>query len=110
MSIVIVSMKRETHISDAPNSNILEPVEADKEEFPWGLRLSLDAETIEKLGNIKPEVGSTITISADAKVVEVREEAGENVERSIQLQITAMGIGDTQERSQAERVYPKGES
>ena len=65
--------------------------------YPWGLRLELDNETIEKLGIALPEVGKNLMVIARVKVESVS--SSENTEngrpklrRSASLQITEMCI------------------
>ena len=65
----------------------------DQEDFPYGLRVDLRDEEIEKLKLALPEVGSTMVLVANAKVISVRESADENGnDRNIELQITEMEL------------------
>ncbi|MCK5604860.1 hypothetical protein KAR91_23420 [Candidatus Pacearchaeota archaeon] len=65
----------------------------DQEDYPYGLRIHLNTEEIEKLGISLPEVGSTMVLIANAKVVSVRESADENGnDRNIEFQITEMEL------------------
>jgi len=63
--------------------------------YPYGLCISLEKETLDKLGMSKlPKVGSTITVSARAKVESVseRDSTGGGKHRSMSLQITDIGL------------------
>jgi hypothetical protein len=66
----------------------------DLPRWPWGLRLTLDDEVLTKLGLELPDVGDTVTITAQAHVVSVNssERQGET-NRSVELQITDLAIG-----------------
>lgn len=74
---------------------------ADQERYPYGLRLDLNNDTLEKLGMTKlPSVGTVLMFEAKAKVVASRQSATEGSEnRSIELQITHIDLeeGETDE-------------
>lgn len=73
--------------------------------YPWGLCVSLDEDTLEKLGldGDLPDVGDLIQFTALARVTSASQnerttETGEKeVCQRIELQITAMDVGGTQE-------------
>lgn len=76
---------------------------AEPPKYPYGLSLSLNDETLERLGmSTMPTVGSQVMLSALATVVTVSErqtqetkEAGEpveSVEKYVELQITALDV------------------
>ena len=68
---------------------------SDEEKYPWGLRVHLNTEELDKLG-IKelPKVGEDIKLEAIVRVQSVSEceEVGNDVDRSVDLQITSMGL------------------
>lgn len=85
-------------------------------EYPYGLCLTLDGDTLDKLGIKKlPAVGTTVGITAVAKVSRVSESemADESTERSVELQITDAAItsakaeADAGDRAAA-KLYGKG--
>lgn len=68
----------------------------DSERYPYGLRLELNNDSLEKLG-IKdmPAVGAVLMFEAKAKVVGSRQSATEGSEnRSVELQITHIDLED----------------
>lgn len=69
---------------------------ADQERYPYGLRLDLNNDTLDKLGiNKLPTVGTVIMFEAKAKVVGSRQSATEGSEnRSVELQITHIDLED----------------
>ena len=73
----------------------------DQERYPYGLRLDLNNDTLEKLGMTElPSVGTVLMFEAKAKVVGSRQSATEGSEnRSIELQITHIDLeeGETDE-------------
>jgi len=73
----------------------------DQERYPYGLRLDLSNDTLEKLGMTKlPAVGTVLMFEAKAKVVGSRQSATEGSEnRSVELQITHIDLeeGETDE-------------
>jgi len=62
--------------------------------YPWGTRIDLNKETLDKLGiKTLPAVGSEIMIECKVKVIAVRESANErDTSRSVELQITDMDL------------------
>lgn len=65
------------------------------EDYPYGSRLDLDAETLDKLGlDELPGVGDEVTIHAIGKVQSTSENTynGEKPRRSVTIQITKMSV------------------
>ncbi|ENC2022865.1 hypothetical protein ABKE32_000491 [Escherichia albertii] len=80
-----------------------------RDDYPWGLSISLDNETLNKLGADLPAVGQVVTISAKAivKSTSVRQD-NEEAYRRAELQITDMAIAgeDSQPtKSAADTLY-----
>jgi hypothetical protein len=74
--------KRETVMSK-PSEN----------EYPYGLQLHLDTETLDKLGADLPEVETEVVIMAKAKVTSVSSSEGAHgASRSMTIQITQLGL------------------
>lgn len=74
--------------------------------YPYGTRLDLNNETMGKLDMDKlPRVGTTVLVTAKAKVIAVRENQreGGDKERSVELQITDMEFGDDETAEDAVR-------
>jgi hypothetical protein len=73
----------------------MEPKAADAPKYPWGLCITLNDETLAKLGITDlPKVGTVITIVAKAEVSSIRDyqtQGGES-EASMDLQITDMAV------------------
>jgi hypothetical protein len=64
--------------------------------YPYGLRLDLNDETLEKLGmESLPKVGKAMVLTAKVKVIATRENQREDGEkcRSVEMQITDMEFG-----------------
>jgi len=81
----------------------------EKEEYPCGLCLNLDSDTLAKLGftGDLPEVGTVISFKAKSKVCMTNEMELENGEvKSMTLQITDMEI-DKPKKSTASVLYDK---
>ncbi len=84
---------------------------SDGERFPYGTRLDLDNDTIEKLG-IKdlPPVGATMMIEAKVTVIGSRQSATkERTNRNLELQITDMEL-DRGEEEDDEGEMTRGDS
>lgn len=68
-------------------------------DYPYGLRLSLNDDVLDKLGIEKlPELGSEIMLTAKVKVVSREERADQSDEtgkyQCMDLQITDMALGE----------------
>lgn len=64
------------------------------EEYPYGLHLHLNEESIKKLGIDLPELGASLVLKAKVKVTNVsKSENLYGTERNIGLQITDMELG-----------------
>ena len=75
-----------------------------QEDYAYGLRVDLRDEEIEKLGISLPEVGSTMVLVANVKVISVRESADANgKDRNVELQITEMELAPY-EKNDADHV------
>lgn len=75
--------------------------ESERPRYPWGLQLCLESEQLAALGILElPKMGSSMTITAVAKVTRCSEEEVENGEprRSVSLQITDIGIDIPEEK------------
>lgn len=81
--------------------------EPDEPKYPYGLRLSLDEESMQKLGlEGLLQVGSVVTIMAKAKVVGASEnEILDETERRIDIQITDMAPPAQPGATMADRLY-----
>jgi hypothetical protein len=83
--------------------------EAEREEYPSGLLITLDGDTLRKLaldvGDFK--IGQVIDIIGQAEVVGIesspRQIAGH--EQSVELQITALSIGDDDDEEADDEQY-----
>ena len=82
-----------------------------QEEYPWGLRLNLDDDTVTKLGTPALRAGDEVMVMAKATVKDVSshesDDSGEEINISMSLQITDMAVeeaGNTKER--AESMFP----
>src|SRR3990167_9972948 len=70
-----------------------------KQEYPWGLTLYLDSDSLKKLGiEDLPEVGTECMVHGVGKVTRVSESASEREDsRSVEIQITRLGIDHGEE-------------
>jgi hypothetical protein len=91
------------------------PVATDSyyEKYPWGLRLTLNTEELDKLGiDLKNlTVDQEVTLQCKAKVTEIRQvkrsnennsslmdsPGGGNGDRTLELQVTDLGFADSQD-------------
>lgn len=73
-----------------------QPSPADAPKYPWGLCITLNDDSLEKLGvDSLPEVETEVTIVAKAQVsrTSAYQSNGGEAERSMELQITDMQLG-----------------
>lgn len=69
----------------------------DAPKYPWGLEISLDDETLAKLGiTVLPAPGTKLQITAICEVCATSQRKSQNGEdeSSVSLQITAMEVGN----------------
>ena len=89
------------------------PVTSDAPEYPYGLRISLDDDALEKLGLTQlPAVGTKMQLSATVEVCSTSAystQEGE-AETSVSLQITAMELGTAQQSSSAASLLYGGDN
>ncbi len=91
----------------------VQPSAEDAPKYPWGLCVTLDDDSLEKLGvSSLPAVGTEVTIMAKAIVTAARENAtqGGESEASVDLQITDMrvdGMDAGGAEAEAARFYRK---
>jgi hypothetical protein len=87
-----------------------EPVERDAPKYPYGLEISLNHESMTKLGLDKapPMVGQFMTLTATVKVTSCRaeEEREGGTRLSTELQITDMEIAPAKAEGDAKTMYP----
>lgn len=85
------------------------PAVADRPQFPFGLSIRLSEEQIEKLGIVTlPKVGTKLALLARVDVERVSETStqGDGKHRSMELQITDMGLEkETNIAAAAEKLY-----
>jgi hypothetical protein len=86
-----------------------EPTASDAPEYPWGLSINLNDDSLEKLGLLKnlPAIGSKILITALADVSTVssyKTQAGED-ESSVSLQITDMQVSAAPSGDRTSTLY-----
>lgn len=84
-----------------------------RDDYPWGLCIELNNETLKKLNATPQAVGSQIMITAMATIRSVSSrESEEGVNHNASLQITDMAIGPVsgeQPKSAAQTLYGEGD-
>lgn len=100
MKLTPSEAKQESEISD------------DRPEFPFGLSLRLDNESLGKLGMDKlPEVGSELELVAKVEVTEVSEHTRSDKEtvKGLSLQITDMNLFRRESKKKSAAVLYGGD-
>lgn len=93
-------------VSPSEAKSMAEPSMVSEREYPYGLCLNLEEEALSKLGIDKlPAVDTEVMIMAKAKVcrASVRDD-GNGKQRSMELQITDMALGQAVKEKSAEEV------
>lgn len=87
---------------------LAQDVASDAPEYPYGLRISLDADGLAKLGITDlPEVGQVMTLAARVEVVAVSQyEERDHTNRSVELQITDMDLKPEGAKTTEQSLYP----
>ncbi len=83
--------------------------------YPYGLRIYLDDDTLDKLGvEDLPDLNAEFTITAKVKVSARNESSdpgdpdGDNDNKSMELQITALALGlEESDSKKASKLYPE---
>lgn len=99
----LVSMKR----SPAEAKEAATPADT-APEYPYGLRLRLEDEELQKLGlTTLPDVGTSLVLTARVEVCGTSaydSESGKH--RSVELQLTDLALAPEQRPANAEALYP----
>jgi hypothetical protein len=101
--MAMVSMEQSAEEADEGYGEV-DDERSDKPKYPYGLRITLDDGSLAKLGLTQPpKVGSTMTLTAKVTVCSASsyEDQDGEPESSSTLQITAMEIGEDQDRPDA---------
>lgn len=112
MKLVDMSITPEEAQEEASPS----PSDGDKPAYPYGLRLRLEADTLDKLGiEGEAEVGAPCTIQAEGEVISYSMNKGQDGQEycCVEIQITKLGIDGVEEEdeeSPAAKVYGKSPS
>lgn len=80
----------------------------DGPDYPWGLGIYLDKDTMAKLGMATmPQIGEVMQIQAVAKVNSLSQNSSENGEdsKSVGLQIMLMGVAPEMSAPDAGKLY-----
>lgn len=103
----LVSMKRPKE--EKHDDKACDPCEFERPDYPYGTRLNLEEDQLESLGlKAMPPAGAQIRIEGLGEVIGVREEQVEGkTRRSLEIQITDLGLDAGPEKSVAERLYGK---
>jgi hypothetical protein len=98
-----INMKR-AEVEQKGGTLLGEPVDASKEDYHYGLRITLEEPELQKLGLQDPKVGSKIPLDAIGKLVSyAQEESG----RRAEILITDLGIKQPpNEEQRTEVMYP----
>ena len=95
-------------LSKADKEESSEKIAENKPEYPWGLSIHLDNESLKKLGITElPKTETEMFLSAKVTVTAVssNDRAGqEEPDRSITLQITEMGL-ESANTDKAQKLY-----
>lgn len=103
----LVSMKRDPEKDDRDDSKDC-CSEMPTPDYPWGTRLSLEEEQLQKLG-IKeiPAANTRVQIGAIGEVTGYREETVDGkVKRCLEIQLVELGV-EMPPRPISQRMYPE---
>jgi hypothetical protein len=90
----LVSLKRTKEEQKKQEEAMKSPAIAGGEDYPYGLCLTLDSDTLDKLGleNL-PKLGGKVSLEAVAEVVGASMNAGKDYNnREVRLQLTALKL------------------
>jgi hypothetical protein len=104
--MALVNMKQQPKREEMPGA-----IESDEPRYPYGLCISLGKEELAKLNiTALPKVGGEMMITAKAivKSTSAYDTQGEGQDMRVELQITDMGLGqtdDAQNENRASKLY-----
>lgn len=106
MQTKMKSMKMSAAEKKSTEVAIKSPME---DGYPYGLRLELNQEVLEKLGIELPQVGEKLSLEAAVEVKGVHASENEDGKKyaSCSLQITDMAIESDSKSNIADRLYKK---
>lgn len=79
-----------------------------KDNYPYGTRISLGTEEMKKLGIPLPKVGEVFTVVGVAKVISTHSSESESDEEqrvNVELQLTSLGLDAESKKSAADVLY-----
>lgn len=81
---------------------------SEEDKYPYGLRVHVDNNSMDKLGMDLPEIGTTMILVAEVEVVSVSQYASpDNEDKSFSLQIQQMELKDKPSaEAKLKRMYP----
>lgn len=90
-----------------PDTLLSECCSTDQPEYPYGLCLSLNSDTLDRLGMTElPEIGTVLTLHARVEVTSVSQyERADGKNRDVSLQITDMDLNQEGAAPNAQRMY-----
>ncbi|WP_271311453.1 capsid staple protein [Yersinia intermedia] len=84
----MVNLKQGTDTFETEGGNV-----ETRDDYPWGLRITLNNETLKKLGIALPKVGDVLELVGKVKVLSTStREDGEEICSNADLQITDIGL------------------
>lgn len=87
------------------------PGEQGMPDYPYGARINLSDPELQSLGMAKlPAAGDVLNIAGIGTVMGIREEQVDGkLHRSLEIQITDLGLSSGPQKSSADILYPGGE-
>lgn len=89
-----------------------EPAKMDQPQYPWGLKINLDNEALQKLGMKEmPKVGQKLMLHAKVEVTDAHASDVKGGKKNVScgIQITDMALeGEGEEYEMKERMYGEG--
>lgn len=104
----MVNLKQGTDVFENEDGKTVQ-----RDDYPWGLRITLNNETLKKLGIALPKVGAEMLLAGKVKVLSTStREDGEDSFSSVEMQITDIGLmddGAAPQKSAADTLYGSDE-
>lgn len=101
----IAHLKRSKKELKERREEMSKPMTPGDEEYPYGTRVRLENEEMDKVGLSKPKVGDHYEIRGHAKVIGAHESADEHgPRRHVELHITHMGAKKAEGKSIREEI------
>ena len=102
----MMDMKMTPEMKKRMGGEVAAPGEAEGPEYPYGSRITIEDDHVDGMGMGNAKTGDEMEMSGTAKVIGTRsEDVAGGKRRSVELQITKMGMAKAKKSNPAKALY-----